>query len=94
MSDTSLLQAMLAAKAVGGGGGGGFTPTQAQLDAMNSGITAEKLQTDENNISTIGGKVTGFSAGGANYFVLNGIKVFVSSTEPTGATAGDLWIGG
>ena len=36
-----------------GGGGGGFTPTQAQLDAMNSGITAEKLQTDETNILSI-----------------------------------------
>lgn len=37
----------------GGGGGGGFTPTTAQLAAMNSGITAEKLQEDENNISSI-----------------------------------------
>ena len=27
----------------GGGGGGGFTPTQAQLDAMNSGITEAKV---------------------------------------------------
>lgn len=34
----------------GGGGGGGFTPTQAQLDAMNSGITEEGLETIENNI--------------------------------------------
>ena len=31
-------------------GSGGFTPTSAQLAAMNSGITAEKLQQDENNI--------------------------------------------
>jgi hypothetical protein len=35
------------------GGGGGFTPTTAQLAAMNSGITAEKLQEDENNISSL-----------------------------------------
>ena len=35
------------------GGGGGFTPTQVQLDAMNSGITAERLQTDENNILSL-----------------------------------------
>ena len=34
-------------------GGSGFTPTTAQLAAMNSGITAEKLQEDENNISTV-----------------------------------------
>ena len=37
----------------GGGGGGGFTPTTAQLAAMNSGITAEKLQEDENDILTL-----------------------------------------
>lgn len=37
----------------GGGGGGGFTPTQAQLDAMNSGITEEGLETIETNISTL-----------------------------------------
>lgn len=40
----------------GGGGGGGFTPTDAQLDAMNSGITSEdveQISTNKNNISTI-----------------------------------------
>lgn len=37
-----------------GGGGGGFTPTTAQLAAMNSGITAEKLQADE---TALAGKV-------------------------------------
>ena len=37
----------------GGGGGGGFTPTDAQLDAMNSGITSEdveQISTNQNNI--------------------------------------------
>ena len=33
--------------------GGGFTPTTEQLAAMNSGITAERLATDENNISLV-----------------------------------------
>lgn len=42
----------------GGGGGGGFTPTDEQLAAMNSGITAEKLQEDENNIILIQGDIT------------------------------------
>ena len=28
---------------IGGGGGGGFTPTQQQLDAMNSGATVNKI---------------------------------------------------
>lgn len=40
----------------GGGGGGGFTPTDAQLDAMNSGITSEdveQISTNKDNISTI-----------------------------------------
>ena len=40
----------------GGGGGGGFTPTQAQLDAMNSGITSEdveQISTNKNNISAL-----------------------------------------
>lgn len=38
------------------GGGGGFTPTEQQLTAMNSGITAEdvaQIATNENNISSI-----------------------------------------
>jgi hypothetical protein len=37
----------------GAGGGGGFTPTQEQLDAMNSGIDSEKvaqIATNETNI--------------------------------------------
>lgn len=40
----------------GGGGGGGFTPTQEQLDAMNSGITSEdveQISTNKNNISNV-----------------------------------------
>lgn len=39
-----------------GGGGGGFTPTEAQLNAMNSGITStdvEQITTNKNNISSI-----------------------------------------
>lgn len=78
----------------GGGGGGGFTPTQTQLDAMNSGITAEKLQTDENNISLEQAKTTGMTEGGSNYITVGGIRVYVSATAPTGARTGDLWIGG
>ena len=40
----------------GGGGGGGFTPTQAQLDAMNSGIDSTKvaqIATNTTDISNI-----------------------------------------
>lgn len=45
----------------GGGGGGGFTPTDAQLDAMNSGITSEdveQISTNKNNISLINNYVS------------------------------------
>lgn len=77
-----------------GGGGGGFTPTQAQLDAMNSGITAERLGTDETNILSEQAKTTGMTEGGSNYITVGGIRVYVSATAPTGARTGDLWIGG
>ena len=80
--------------AIGGGGGGGFTPTTAQLAAMNSGITTEKLQEDETDISLLQQKTTGMTEGGSNYITVGGIRVYVSATAPTGARTGDLWIGG
>ena len=80
--------------ATGGGGGGGFTPTTTQLAAMNSGITAEKLQEDENDILSEQAKTTGMTEGGSNYITVGGIRVYVSATAPTGARTGDLWIGG
>lgn len=54
MSDT-MFDVMFGA-AIAGGGGGGFTPTETQLTAMNSGITAtdvEQITTNKNNISSI-----------------------------------------
>ena len=36
-----------------GGGGGGFTPTDAQLDAMNSGIDSTKVAQIATNVSDI-----------------------------------------
>ena len=78
-------------------GGGGFEPTQQQLDAMNSGITAAgvaQINTNKNNITSEQAKTTGMTAGGTNYITVNGIRVYVSSTAPTGARTGDLWIGG
>lgn len=32
--------------------------------------------------------------GGNGYAIINGIRVYVSATAPTGARTGDLWIGG
>ena len=82
----------------GGGGGGGFTPTQTQLDAMNSGITSggvEQIGTNTNNISSEQAKTTGMSEGGSDYITVGGIRVYVSATAPTGdIPTGSLWIGG
>jgi hypothetical protein len=77
--------------------GGGFTPTESQLTAMNSGITAEdvtQIGTNETNISLEQAKTTGMTAGGTDYITVGGIRVYVSATAPTGARTGDLWIGG
>lgn len=54
MSDT-MFDAMFGA-AIAGGGSGGFTPTETQLEAMNSGITAtdvEQITTNKTNISKL-----------------------------------------
>jgi hypothetical protein len=73
--------------AIEGGGGGGFTPTQAQLDAMNSGIDITKvtqIATNTDDISDEQDKTVGMSEGGSNYITVGGIRVYVSSTAPTG----------
>lgn len=68
----------------GGGGGGGFTPTTEQLAAMNSGITSERVE-----------ELDGIAETDDDFIELaNGIRVYVSATQPTGARIGDLWIGG
>lgn len=77
--------------------GSGFTPTAEQLAAMNSGITPEdvaQIATNENNISSEQAKTTGMGTGGSNYLQVNGIKMYFDTTAPTGASVGDLWVGG
>ena len=77
--------------------GSGFTPTAEQLEAMNSGINAEDVEqitTNKNNILSEQAKTTGMTAGGTDYITVGGIRVYVSTTAPTGARTGDLWIGG
>lgn len=72
--------------------------SSSQLDAVNSGITSEdvtQIGTNENNISTLDGKLTAHTAGGATYDTINGIRVYVSATAPTGdIPTGSIWIGG
>lgn len=59
MSDT-MFDAMFGAAIAGGGSSGGFTPTETQLEAMNSGITStdvEQINTNKNNISSLSEQV-------------------------------------
>ena len=77
--------------------GSGFTPTAEQLAAMNSGVTPEdvaQIATNENNILSEQAKTTGMGTGGSNYLQVNGIKMYFDTTAPTGASVGDLWVGG
>jgi len=71
----------------GGGGGGGFTPTAEQLAAMNSGITSTEvaqIETNKDDILSEQAKTTGMTEGGSNYITVNGVRLYVSSTAPTG----------
>ena len=65
-------------------------------DNVNQGLgkIEKRVSDNENNILTEQGKTTGMTAGGTDYITVNGIRVYVSATAPTGARTGDLWIGG
>lgn len=64
-----------------GGGGGGFTPTQDQLDAMNSGITEQRVQ-----------ELEGIDNTGDNFIEVNGVKLWFGSTTPSNPSDGDWWL--
>ena len=87
---------IMAAKALCGEGGGGFTPTETQLTAMNSGIDSEKVAqigTNTTNILSEQSKTTAMSAGGSDYIVVNNVRIYVGATEPTGTIPeGSLWL--
>lgn len=71
--------------------------SQAQLNAVNSGIDSEKveqIETNKNNILSEQAKTIGMGTGGSNYLQVNGIKMYFDTTAPTGASVGDLWAGG
>lgn len=69
-----------------------------QMAAVNSGISSAdvaQIGTNKHNILSLQGKVKAHSEGGTNYDVINGIRVYVSATAPTGdIPTGSLWIGG
>jgi len=87
----------LKAKKLGasGGSGGGFVPTEAQLAAMNSGIDSTKVQQISTNETNISSQQNTIADGGNGYAIINGIRVYVSATAPTGTIPdGSIWIGG
>lgn len=64
--------------------GSGFTPTTEQLAAMNSGITSERVS-----------QLAGIDNSGDDYIEVNGIRLYIASTAPTGNIPdGSIWIGG
>lgn len=68
----------------GAGGGGGFTPTDAQLDAMNSGIDSTKVAQIATNQGDIEGQQNTTATGGNGYAIINGIRFYLNSSAPTG----------
>ena len=44
----------------------------------------EQIETNKNNISSEQAKTTGMTAGGSNYITVGGVRLYVSSTAPTG----------
>lgn len=68
----------------------------APTDTLNQAIgkVEKRVDVNENNILSEQAKTTGMTEGGTNYITVNGIRVYVSATAPTGARTGDLWIGG
>ena len=63
---------------MGSGGGSGDGYTKAEADA--------KFQTIEG--------MSGYIPTSGNYFTVNGVRVYVSATQPVDAPTGSIWIGG
>ena len=81
------MYAAMFAASLADGGSSGFYPTDAQLNAMNSGITATdvaQIGTNETNISSLSGHFT-FSANSGHYYL--------QPEQPSNPNNGDVWIG-
>ena len=89
-------------KLLGGTGGSGSIDYDnlENLPTMNGNtIKGEMTSSDlglasESDMQTEQAKTTGMTEGGSDYITVGGIRVYVSSTVPTGARTGDMWIGG
>ncbi len=58
--------------------------TQTQLDAVNSGIDSTKVGQIEANKESIDGQQNATASGGNGYALINGTRVYVASSAPTG----------
>lgn len=72
----------IAAKAVADKNGNDITTTYATKTEVNA--VDDRIDDQEDTTAQ----------GGNGYAIINGIRVYVSATPPTGARTGDLWIGG
>ena len=87
MMNTDFTARCIAGKALGDVAGKQDALTAEQLAAVNSGVTStdvEQIETNKNNILSEQQKTTGMGTGGSNYIQVNGIRLYISSTVPTG----------
>ena len=85
LNETAAEKAMIISQVeengIEGGGGGGFTPTQAQRDAMDSGITAEKVE----NYDDMNDRLAGIkSTTDESITMQNDDTLVISTTTPSG----------
>lgn len=83
------LQKLIDELQAGGGGGTGDAYTKAEADA--------KFETQTHAAATYQTKadMSNYVSGTGNYFTWNGIRIYVSSSEPIGTIPdGSIWIGG
>lgn len=59
--------------------------TQTQLDAVNSGVDSTKVGQIETNKESIDGQQNTTASGGNGYALINGTRVYVASSAPTGS---------
>ena len=69
--------------------------TPAATDTLNDVVKKldNNTRLNQSNISSEQGKTTAMTAGGSDYIVVNGIRIYVSTTQPTGTIPeGSIWI--
>ena len=68
--------------------------SEAGYKPVAAGIAAKAIADQYGNVIDTTYAKNADLGNGNGYITVNGIRVYVSSTAPTGARTGDLWIGG